>query len=245
VSGEKQQSAGGLSPKTLLIAGAASAVTAVIVPMLWRPGTLFAAAATPIIVALVTEALKRPVDTVSAVTVRRTRRYTPVPERDAEETFDPLAPPTAEELRQVPTAAAPPPRRVVRRRRGLTSRQWRIGIVTGLVAFLGAAAVVTASELAIFGDSVSSGERRTSYFGGRGEKATPTPTPAAERQQEEDATPTPTPTETPEGEEEATPTPTATPEATETPVPTPTPVPAPETAPEPAPTAAPTPVPAP
>ena len=38
---------GGLSVKTLLIAGAASAAAAIVIPMLWRPGTVFAAAMTP------------------------------------------------------------------------------------------------------------------------------------------------------------------------------------------------------
>jgi hypothetical protein len=96
---EKRGEGGGLSPKTLLIAGSASAITAVIGPLLWRPGTLIAAALTPIIVALVTEALKKPVDTVTAVTVRKTDRFAPATlqakraEPDVEETFDPLAPP--------------------------------------------------------------------------------------------------------------------------------------------------------
>ena len=45
--------------KTLLIAGAASAAAAIVIPMLWRPGTVFAAAMTPIVVALVTELLRR------------------------------------------------------------------------------------------------------------------------------------------------------------------------------------------
>ncbi|HWT23678.1 MAG TPA: hypothetical protein VN213_09240 [Solirubrobacteraceae bacterium] len=240
---------GGLSVKTLLIAGAASAITAVIGPLLWRPGTLIAAALTPIIVALVTEALKKPVDTVTAVTTRKTsdrlagvRAVGTRTPRDAEETFDPLAPPTAEDLARLNAPAPPPPS--IQRRRFLTPRQWKIGIVTGLVAFLGAAAVVTASELAIFGDSVTSKRERTSLFGGRGSRAEPTPTPTPTATPgERTPTPTPTPTETPEEETPtptptATPTPTETPAATATPTPTPTPLAAPEAA-----TPTPTPVP--
>jgi len=93
----EKQSGGGLSPKTLVIAGAASAITTIIVPYFWRPGTLFAAAATPVIVALVTEALKRPVDTVTAVTARGTanivgkRGTTADAPPDEDETFDPSA----------------------------------------------------------------------------------------------------------------------------------------------------------
>ena len=69
---DEKRTQGGLSAKTLLIAGAASAAAAIVIPMLWRPGTVFAAAMTPIVVALVSELLRRPVETVSAVRVRRT-----------------------------------------------------------------------------------------------------------------------------------------------------------------------------
>jgi hypothetical protein len=254
VSRESKSSGGGLSVKTLLIAGASSAAATVIVPLLWRPGTLFAAAMTPIIVALVSEAINRPVEKVSAVTVKKTSRYTaatrrPVPDR--EETFDPLAPPTADELarlnQDLGAAPPPPPRRRDDRRLGLTGRQWRIGLVTGLVAFVAAGAVVTASELAIFGDSVAGGRDRTSLFGGssrNSDDATPEEEEQEkQRQREENASPTPTPSATETPEEEATPTPTATPTATPVPeqeaVPQETPAPSTQTAPTPAPTPAP------
>jgi hypothetical protein len=215
-----KQSGGGLSPKTLLIAGAASAITTIIVPLLWRPGTLYAAAATPVVVALVTEALKRPVDTVTAATARSAAALssksktaqavtggtgTAVQEPDAEETFDPLAPPTADELARLNAPAPPPPR--TDERRGGSGHRWKVAIVTGLLAFVAAAAVVTFLELTVFGDSVTSGKERTSLFGGstRRSRATPTPTPTR--------TPTPTPsaTPTPTTSATATPTPTATP----------------------------------
>jgi hypothetical protein len=223
VSSDKKDAGGGLSVKTLTIAGAASAITAVVGPLLWRPGTLLAAALTPIIVALVSEALKKPVDTVSNVTVRKADRFAPATlqskqaERDVEETFDPLAPPTAEELARLNQPAPPPPRRIEGRRRLLTPRQWKIGIATGLIAFLAAAAVVTASELAIFGDSVTTTRERTSLFGGSSKKSAATDEET--QQQEEDATPTPTATETPT--ETPTPTPTETPTPTATPTETP------------------------
>ena len=76
--GSEQRNQGGLSVKTLLIAGAASAVAALVIPMIWRPGTVFAAAMTPIIVALVSELLRRPVETVGSVRVRRTARGTAI-----------------------------------------------------------------------------------------------------------------------------------------------------------------------
>jgi hypothetical protein len=246
VSSEPRQS--GLSLHTLLIAGASSAAAAFIIPLLWKPGTVFAAAMTPVIVALVSEALRRPVETVSAVTVRRTSRGTAVlqePETRADEPFDPLAPPTTDEIESLPVTGTA--QRAIHKRRRLTARQWKIGLVTGLVAFLGAAAVVTASEL-LAGDSVSGGSTRTTFFGGRSSSSSSSKDgtdQSKERQSRKDEsetptpTPTPTPTETPaEGE---TPTPTPTPTAT----PTPSAAPAPAVGQEPAaaPSAEPTPAP--
>jgi hypothetical protein len=202
----KQQS--GLSIKTLLIAAAASAIAAYVVPMFWKPGTVFAAAMTPIIVTIVSELLKRPVDTVSAVTARRTTGGAVVLEPTHEEPFDPLAPISDEELEALPETTT---QRAVHRRRPLTGRQWKLAVGSGLLAFLCAAAVVTASEL-IAGDPVSSNSGRTTFFGGskRDKEPTPTPTPTATPEDEE-ATPTPTPSST------------ATPTATPTPTPTPAP----------------------
>jgi hypothetical protein len=163
-----------------MIAGVASGVAAVVVPMIWERGTVFAAAATPVIVAVVSEMLKRPVEAVSAVRVRRTPSGTAIldppepPPRAPDEPFDPLAPVPVEELEVL--GDEPPTRRQVHRRRrgGLTGRQWKLALATGLVAFLVAAAVVTASELTLFGDSVSSGDRRTTFFGGNSGAEEPT-----------------------------------------------------------------------
>jgi hypothetical protein len=158
----EQRNHSGLSVKTLLIAGAASAVAALVIPLLWRPGTVFAAAMTPIIVALVSELLRRPVDTVGAGRVRRTARGTAILDAP-EEPFDPLAPPSAADLEDLPATRVSKP--VVHRRRPLTARQWKVVHATGLVAFAAVAALVTASEL-IAGDSVSGGGGRTTFFGG-------------------------------------------------------------------------------
>ncbi len=211
---------GGLSVKTLLIAGAASAAAAIVIPMLWRPGTVFAAAMTPIVVALVSELLRRPVETVSSVRVRRTPRGTAILEPPPEEPFDPLAPPSAEDLAILPETPAPPPR--LHRRRPLTARQWKLGLATGLVAFASVAAVFTASEL-VAGDAVSGGGSRTTFFGGSKSERADREQKRDEREREQPA-------------EKATPTTTAEPTATpeETPTPTPTPTPVPTATPEPA-----------
>ena len=116
------------------------------------------------------------------------------------EPFDPLERVPTDELEAALAAPqARPPRRVERRRRPLSSRQWKLALATGLLAFLIAAVVVTVSELAIFGDSVSAATASTTFFGGRHATTTP-PTIAhgdadgAARRRPE-ATPTPTPTD--------------------------------------------------
>lgn len=225
----------GVSLQTLLIAGASSAVAAFVIPMLWEPGTVFAAATTPVIVALVSEALKRPAATVQSV---RTRRP-PAAARD--DRFDPLAPPPAADLEALPQTTTG--RRTVQatRRRGLTRRQWTIALATGGIAFAGAVLFVTASEL-IAGERVGGKENATTFFGrdggggaaddrddGRDGRREATPEPGA--------SPTATPEDTPEV--------TATPVPAQQPAATPTPTPAPSATPAPldAPAASPTPSP--
>jgi hypothetical protein len=242
--GQKERS-GGLSLQTLLISSAAAVAAATIVPLFWEQGTIIATAMTPVIVALVSEALRKPVERVSTVAPRVARRSgtgaalrrfdpdaarTRDPQRvgargEGPERFEPLPPDRRDEA---PAARGDDPyglRGGDRRRPRL-----RIALVTGLLAFLAAAAVVTASELALFGGSVSGERGRTTIFGGeqrtsgdsdrseRERERTPTATP------EEEATPQPSATPTPEPEETPPPSPTPTPvptEAAPTPVPTP------------------------
>jgi hypothetical protein len=220
----------GISIKTLLIAAASSATAAFVVPWFWERGTVFAAAMTPVIVSIVSELLKRPTEKVTAVTARRTKGgaviLEPPPQR-RDEPFDPLAPASTEELEALPQTTTP---RAVHRR-PLTGRQWRLALATGLIAFVGAATVVTASEL-VAGDPVSSDRGRTTFLGGAKKKRDdpkPTPTPT----DTPTPTPTPTPTDTP------TPTPTPTPTATPTPTPTASATPAPQAVPPASPTPAP------
>ncbi len=213
----EQRTQHGLSVKTLLIAGSASAVAAIVIPMLWRPGTVFAAAMTPVIVAVVTEVLKRPVDTVSAVATRPVRRTTDVLDRD-DDPFDPLAPPSAEELEALPQATRTTS--ALHRRKPLTGRQWKLALATGLTAFAAVAVLFTVTEL-VAGGSVSTPSRTTFFSGGSSKhKGDATPTP--------EATPSATPDKSEREEDpEATPTPTPTPSATETPAPAATATPAP------------------
>ena len=246
----EQKSGGGLSFQTLGISAAAAVAAATIVPLFWEHGTVIATAMTPVIVALVSEGLRKPVQHVSAVApkvARRSgtgaamRRYEPAaaetrsPERvgargQGPERFEPLP----KHLRgDAPSVRDDDPYGL--RKASKTPRpRLKIALVTGALAFFIAAGVVTASELAVFGGSVSS-DRRTSLFGGHksssssdnkkkdkaDEQATPTATP-----QDGEATPTPTPTATPDANATPTPTPSATatpvqPNVTITPAPTP------------------------
>jgi hypothetical protein len=204
----------GLSIKTLLIAGAASATAAFVVPLIWEPGTVFAAAMTPIIVTVVTELLKKPADTVSAVTARRTAGGAVIfdPPPDEQEPFDPLAPASVEELQALPQTTS---RRSVTKRRRLTPRQWKLALLTAVIAFVGAVGIVTASEL-LAGEQLGSDDNPTTFFSGSTRQ---------QRDREKDPTPTPTATPTPTPGATATPTPTPTPTATPTPPPTVTPTP--------------------
>lgn len=235
----EQKSSGGLSVQTLLISAAAAAVAATVVPMIWEQGTIFATAMTPVVVALVSEGLRKPVQHVSTVAPRvarrsgtgaAVRRFEPAaartrdPERvgargEGPERFEPLP----EHLRDDAPALRGDDPFGLRKAQRAPRPRLKVALITGVLAFFIAAGVVTASELALFGGSVSS-DRRTSLFGGdqpaatsTDDEATPTATP------EEEATPTPEATETPPPE----PTPTVTPEATATPAPTQTVTPAP------------------
>ena len=241
---DKPEQKSGLSIQTLLISAAAAVAAATIVPMFWEHGTIFATAMTPVVVALVSEGLRKPVQHVSTVAPRvarrsgtgaAVRRFDPAaagtrdPERvgargEGPERFEPLP----GHLRDDAPSVRDDDPFGLRKAQRTPRPRLKIALITGLLAFVIAAGVVTASELALFGGSVSS-DRRTSLFGGANssttksdeteDEATPTATPG------EEGTPTPQATETPAPTATATPTPSATltppPAATVTPAPTP------------------------
>jgi hypothetical protein len=202
-----REKSGGLSITTILLASAGAATASIVVPLVWEGGGVVAAAITPIIVALTSETLKRPVQKVQTVGVwRRTPQGTAVRQvggggyesQDPEEEYLEVDP----EQKDDPFGLREPERRTI-----FTRRRVVLALTTAAIAFAIAAVVVTASELAIFGDSVSR-PHRTTFFGG---------TPAHKA----DATPTPTPTATPSGSATPTPTPSATPSAAPSGTPTP------------------------
>jgi hypothetical protein len=65
----------GLSVTGLIIASVSSAAAAVVVHALWEPGTVIGAAATPVLMSLFAEALRRPAERVTARTRRPAWRW--------------------------------------------------------------------------------------------------------------------------------------------------------------------------
>ena len=217
----EEKSSGGLSLQTLVISSIAAVIAAVVVPTFWQRGSLLATAITPIVVAIVSEALNRPAKAITAVAPKVARRSatgaalrSPQPtgvgaRGEGPERVAHGAPPWSRDPDDpfgLRADAAP------RRRYPV-----RLAVITGLIAAVVGAGVVTASELALFGHSIGHSGSETSLFGGKTKKkakATPTPTatPSATRTATQTATPTPT----------TTPTATATPSAGATPTATPT-----------------------
>ncbi len=203
----KKGGGGGLSLQTLLISSLAAVAAAIVVPMFWERGSIIATAITPIIVAVVSEALNRPAAVIKTAAPRvtrrtatgaavRTRTPTGVGARDRVPTHPEQVPPRRRD-----------PFGLYEEERPRNRRPLKIALLTGLLAFIIGAGVVTASELALFGHSVGQSKRSTGLFGGHVSK-TPTPTPTA------------SPTETPRPTETATPSATATPTVSATPTPT-------------------------
>jgi hypothetical protein len=209
-----EEKSSGISLQTLVISAFAAVAAAVVVPLFWDRGTLIATAMTPVIVALVSEALRKPAEKITAVNPLATRRTgTGAAVRDPD--FDPLPP------REREAAVRRDDPFGLRERPKLRRRHWWIALATGAAAFAVAVAVLTMSELVFGGPATRDGGDTTFFPGGTRERedATPTPTatpeatetaPEATETPEPTATPTATATESP-APLDAAPTPTATP----------------------------------
>lgn len=215
----RNESAGGISLKTLAVASISSALAAYVVQSVWRPGTLVAAAAMPVLVALLSEAINRPTAQVSRAGAQFSRAGQQVSRAGRQ----------VRERRSRRRPGDPSPEAAytlhddVRRRRRI-----RLAVLTGALGFILVGAAWTTAEL-VAGQSLFGGEQRTTYFGGDGSDE--------ESADEDIATPEATPTPTEEEEPEATPTP----PAEETPTPSVTPEPTVEGQATPAPQASPIP----
>lgn len=223
MSASNTSQGGGVDLKTLVITAAASACAAYVTSVVWAPGTLASAAITPVLVALLKEALAKPADVVTrAVPVRGVVRSAP----PADEPYNPIQPFEPEDER-VAQQGEIPGRSVVR-----SGRAWKMAIATGLLGFVVAAVIITVPEF-VAGSSASGGDR-TTFFGGKEKKSTDPSTTTT--------TTTPTETETVPVEPTVTVPPVETttvppPQTTTTPPVEPAPVPPPpaETTPAPAP----------
>ena len=198
---------GGLSLRTLTIASAASLTAAMVTSRLFPPGTIYASALTPVIVAAVSEMLNKPVDRVSQLT--RQRRTYAMQSRTMEqgrilgEEPSPLA--GAPEFAQGDDAdrtlgigttgngtGGGAPITYHRRertgmRRVLHPKVW---LVTGLVAFAVAVAALTLPEL-ILGGAVAT-SKKTTFFGGGSHSTQTHTTPTQTQTQTTTATQTTT-----------------------------------------------------
>ena len=210
---EPQEKSSGLSLQTLLISSLAAVAAAIVVPTFWQKGSLVATAITPIIVALVSEALNRPAKVITAAAPRVTRRSATGAALRSEQ-------PTGTGARgdgpeQLP-AGGDDPFGLYGQDRPRRRAPLRLAVITGLLAAVIGAGVVTASELAIFGHQIGNSERSTGLLGGKADKSEETPTPTPAPTEDEDATATPEATVTPTPTAEATASATVTPEATAT-----------------------------
>lgn len=147
---------GTLSASTLLIGSLSSAASAVVVHEFWRAGAILAAAATPLLVAIFSELLRRPITRVQTRTVTLAG---PRPVRIA-------------------TSAGGVPVRVYRAR-----LRWRPVLITALLAFAIGASALTVSELAL-NRSVADRRDDTTLFAGptQADRRTTIAPPVSERQ---------------------------------------------------------------
>ena len=202
---EKHAGGGGLSATTLAIASVSSVVAAYFIHTFWSGGAILGAGITPVIVAIVSESLKKPTQRITAIREERRTRST-VSRRTPDDV--PVAPP--------PELERPDPYGIWQddRKSGfhwVRGRALKLAIVTGLAAFAIAAFVVTGADL-VFGSGSGGGDRLKIVPG--------TQERTADSEQDEETTTQPAEeTETvPETEQPAPTTPEETPPAETTPV---------------------------
>jgi hypothetical protein len=163
----------GIDLTTLFLSAVASAAAAYITSKIWAPGTLFSAAMSPVIVALVKEGLRKPTEVVANVvptvvpaSTRWSRSSASEPglivdgEPEPEPQVDPDAPHVV--LPPVVAAETGPVRVYSTRGRKL---RWRLAVVTGLLGFAICVVLYTVPEL-ISGKSIGRGGGATTLWGG-------------------------------------------------------------------------------
>ncbi len=201
-----RQGSTGISAATLAVASAASALAAFVVHHLWGPGTVLSAAATPVIVALTSEFLRRPVARVPTLQEIGAARLAPARERVPSGAYrsqgatarsaryaaprgddQPPAPPRAGYAIRGdrPRAARPPRGRgdgadpPAPAYRYVRPRRawWRPALLTGLVALGLVAVAFTLSDLAVGHAVTGRGHATTLFDFGAGSSSRRSPRP--------------------------------------------------------------------
>jgi hypothetical protein len=187
---EGRRSGRRISLQTLVIASAASAAASFAASRIWGAGTLVSAAATPVVVALVSEFLRRPVQTVAASakkvpavytlpTLKRTtaapQDTTQVPEgpnRGMPAGATPGEPQSLSRGRQPSRPAKPPADTAPAAGSGIGDpgeagrwrSRWLLAVGTGLLAFAIVVAVFTVPDL-LAGRSITGNGAPSTFFG--------------------------------------------------------------------------------
>ena len=226
-----------LSPQTLVVASLASLTAAIVTSTFWRGGTPITAALTPVIVALASELYSRPARRITELSSRagatRSPRFAQESVRERERVFSGGPPERGLPVRP-PDDSSVGPMRVYRseqRQSPIRRIHIRAALLTALLAFVIAAAVLTLPEL-VFGGAVSS-HAKTTLFGGHSSRHTSTTkhngtttqtTPTTSAPSSSTTTPAPTtttPAAPPAQSAPQTTTPTQTPQSGATPSPAP------------------------
>jgi hypothetical protein len=175
-----------LNTRTLTIASVASASAAAVTSQLWIAGTWVAAAVTPVLVTLLSEALHRPTERIARAWTSdqpALRRRAASPREAVAPHGDPLQPrepepPAAEPRGGTAPLSEPVPAGPVRIYRQSTARVPRrrlaLGAVaaTAAIAFAVAVVTLTAGDL-VSGGSIGKGGGRTTLWGGAGNSRQP------------------------------------------------------------------------
>jgi hypothetical protein len=166
----------GIDFKTLWITAASSAAAAYVTSKVWAPGTLAAAAFTPVLVSVIREAIARSTEVVTRVVpvkgvVRSTRPDGSIEAHDVAGTSSDWSAVDVIAEAEQPLAPDDPAMRVAQpgevsyHGTSRRARNWRVAIITGLLGFVIAAVLFTVPEL-LAGQSAAGGGRDTTLFGG-------------------------------------------------------------------------------
>lgn len=207
----------GIELTTLFLSAVASAVAAYVTSKVWAPGTLFSAAMSPVIVALVKEGLRKPTEVVANVVpnvVTTPARWTrggvsepglvldPGPGRvDADparaEAGAAAAQPTASDphaphvVLPAAVSAEDGPIRVYSTR--ASRLRWRLALVTGVMGFAVCAVLYTVPEL-VTGKSITGHRHSTTLFSHRDKRPSATTSTSTTATSTAETTPTTTQT---------------------------------------------------